>query len=73
MSIFPVISETFLRLRRDRIFLPALILGSALLILSGLASYCCRINQKSFKILYDLGTTAFHLTGAMVAIFGGLN
>ncbi|SMF82570.1 ABC transporter permease subunit [Pseudobacteriovorax antillogorgiicola] len=69
MTIVPVISETFLRLRRDRIFLPALVVGTALLLLSGLASYWG--VEEFFKILYDLGTTAFHLTGAMVAIFWG--
>lgn len=69
MTIITVIFETFLRLRRDRIFLPALVVGIALLLLSGLASFWG--VEEFYKILYDLGTTAFHLTGALVAIFWG--
>ncbi len=61
--------ETFLRLRRDRIFLPAAIIGFGLLAFSGLASY--RGVEEFFKILYDLGTASFLFTGATVAIFWG--
>lgn len=68
--ILPVISETFLRLRRDRIFLPAVLVGIGMLFLSGLASYWG--IEEFFKILYDLGTTVFHLTGVVVAIFWGI-
>ncbi|MFW7381648.1 MAG: ABC transporter permease [Oligoflexus sp.] len=69
-SIIPVIRETFLRLRRDRIFLPAAVVGIGMLFLSGLASYWG--IEEFYKILYDLGTTAFHLTGVVVAIFWGI-
>lgn len=68
--LIPILSETFLRLRRDRIFLPAVIAGILLLMFSGLASYWG--VEEFFKILYDLGTTAYHLTGATVAIFWGI-
>lgn len=61
--------ETFLRLRRDRIFVPAALIGCVLLIMSGLASYWG--VEEFFKILYDLGSFAWLMTGATVAIFWG--
>ncbi len=69
-NFIPILSETFLRLRRDKVFLPAAIAGMILLLLSGLASYWG--VEEFFKILYDLGTAAYHLTGATVAIFWGV-
>lgn len=68
-TIFAVASETFLRLRRDKIFLPALLIGVGLLGLTGLASFWG--VEEFFKILYDLGTAAYLFTGASVAIFWG--
>ncbi len=68
-ALLPVAQETFLRLRRDRMFLPAAMVGLGLLALSGLASYWG--VEEFLKILYDLGTTAFLFTGATVAIFWG--
>lgn len=61
--------ETFLRLRRDKIFLPAALIGFGLLAFSGLASYWS--VEEFFKILYDLGTSSYLFTGATVAIFWG--
>ena len=69
IALIAIVRETFLRLRRDKIFAPAIIAGLSLLGLSGLASYWG--IEEFFKILYDLGTTAFQLTGATVAIFWG--
>lgn len=68
-TIIAVAFETFLRLRRDKIFLPALLIGVGLLGLTGLASFWG--VEEFFKILYDLGTTAYLFTGAAVAIFWG--
>jgi len=68
-TLFAVASETFLRLRRDKIFLPAVMIGVGLLALTGLASYWG--VEEFFKILYDLGTAAYLFTGAAVAIFWG--
>lgn len=68
-TIFAVASETFLRLRRDKVFVPALLIGVGLLGLTGLASYWG--VEEFFKILYDLGTAAYLFTGATVAIFWG--
>ena len=68
-TIFAVASETFLRLRRDKVFVPALLIGIGLLGLTGLASFWG--VEEFFKILYDLGTAAYLFTGATVAIFWG--
>ncbi len=68
-TLFSVAGETFLRLRRDKIFIPALLIGLGLLGLSGLASFWG--VEEFFKILYDLGSTAYLFTGATVAIFWG--
>ncbi len=68
-TILAVACETFRRLRRDRIFLPALLIGFGLLGLSGLASYWG--VEEFYKILYDLGSTAYLFTGATVAMFWG--
>ncbi len=68
-AIYAVSMETFLRLRRDKIFLPAALVGCGLLIMSGLASYWG--VEEFFKILYDLGSVAWLFTGATVAIFWG--
>ncbi|MFY7929034.1 MAG: ABC transporter permease subunit [Oligoflexus sp.] len=68
-AILSIAVETFLRLRRDKIFLPAALIGLGLLSLSGLASYWG--VEEFFKILYDLGTAAYLFTGATVAIFWG--
>lgn len=68
-TILTVASETFLRLRRDRIFIPALLVGVGLLGLSGLASYWG--IEDFFKIMYDMGAAAYLFTGATVAIFWG--
>ncbi|NRA64959.1 MAG: ABC transporter permease subunit [Pseudobacteriovorax sp.] len=69
-NFIPITQETFVRLRRDRIFLPASIAGIGLIILSAFASYWG--VEEFFKILYDLGTTVYHFTGATVAIFWGI-
>lgn len=68
-TLFAVAMETFLRLRRDKVFLPALLIGMGLLGLTGLASFWG--VEEFFKILYDLGTAAYLFTGATVAIFWG--
>ncbi len=68
-ALIAITKETFLRLRRDKIFSPAILVGLSLLGLSGLASYWG--IEEFFKILYDLGTASFQLTGSTVAIFWG--
>ncbi|RYZ48341.1 MAG: hypothetical protein EOP07_25910 [Proteobacteria bacterium] len=68
-TVIAIAAETFLRLRRDKVFLPALLIGLGLLALTGLASFWG--VEEFFKILYDLGTAAYLFTGAAVAIFWG--
>lgn len=68
--ILSVARETFLRLRRDRIFLPAAIVGIGLLLLSGTASFWG--VEEFYKILYDLSTTIYHFVGVTVAVFWGI-
>jgi ABC-type transport system involved in multi-copper enzyme maturation permease subunit len=68
-ALVAVSMETFLRLRRDKIFVPAALVGCGLLIMSGLASYWG--VEEFFKILYDLGSFAWLMTGTTVAIFWG--
>lgn len=68
-TLLAVAAETFLRLRRDKIFVPALLIGIGLLALTGLASFWG--VEEFFKILYDLGTAAYLFTGSTVAIFWG--
>src|SRR5271169_3241497 len=61
--------ETFLLLRRDRIFAPALVLGLAACALALLASDWS-IEDFS-KILYDVGYFGFQITGGLVALVWG--
>ncbi len=62
--------ESFLTLRRDRIFLPIVIAGFAIASFSNLAS---NWGFESFeKILFDLGLVGFRLTGGIVAILWGV-
>ncbi len=68
-ALAAVSMETFLRLRRDKIFVPAALVGCGLLIMSGLASYWG--VEEFIKILYDLGSFAWLMTGTTVAIFWG--
>jgi Cu-processing system permease protein len=68
-ALVAVSMETFLRLRRDKIFVPAALVGCGLLLMSGLASYWG--VEEFFKILYDLGSFAWLMTGTTVAIFWG--
>lgn len=67
--IISVATETFRLLRRDRIFLPAAITGALLLEFAHLASEF-GIEDYS-RIMFDIGSAGFHLTGAIVAILWG--
>lgn len=61
--------ESFLLLRRDKIFLPAVIAGFLIVVLANMASDW---SIEDFdKILFDIGTFGFHLTGSIVALFWG--
>lgn len=66
---FSTISETFLLLRRDKVFLPVIVVIICIVCLAALASSWGTQDYK--KILYDIGTTGIDITGALVAIFWG--
>lgn len=61
--------ETFILLRRDRAFVPALVIS---LIIAAFANLASDWSVEDFvKILFDIGFFGFHLTGSLVAIFWG--
>jgi Cu-processing system permease protein len=64
-----VTRESFLLLRRDKIFIPAAIAGVVVALFANVASEW-GIEEFS-KILFDVGALGFHLTGSLVAIFWG--
>lgn len=70
MSKFLVLSwQTFLMLKRDKIFIPMLFIAFLLFSFANLAS---RWGIEIFdKILFDIGFFTYHFTGALVAIFWG--
>ena len=69
ISVFMVMRESFLLLRRDKIFLPAVAAGVMITIFANIAS---EWGIEEFrKILFDVGALGFHLTGCLVAIFWG--
>jgi len=68
-AIYVIMQETFLVLRRDRIFIPALIAGLLITIMANLASDWSIEDFR--KILFDVGTFGFQMTGSLVAIFWG--
>ncbi|MBF0441106.1 MAG: ABC transporter permease subunit [Oligoflexales bacterium] len=61
--------ETFWRLVRDKIFLPALTMGVLLIAFASLASDWG--IEEFEKILYDFGTFGFHVIGIIVALIWG--
>jgi ABC-type transport system involved in multi-copper enzyme maturation permease subunit len=61
--------EAFLLLRRDKIFVPAVVIGVLVAAFANLASDW---SIEDFgKILFDLGYFGFHTAGSLVAIFWG--
>ncbi len=65
-----VTSESYLLLRRDRIFVPALI---GALLVAALANIASDWSADDFsKILFDIGLFGFQMTGCLVALFWGV-
>lgn len=61
--------ETFVLLRRDKVFVPALV---AALLISAFANLASDWSVEDFtKILFDIGFFGFQVTGSLVAIFWG--
>ncbi len=68
-KLWAVTRETLLLLRRDKIFLPAIIIGS---IISAIAVLASDWGIEEFaKILFDIGAAGYHLTGVAVAMVWG--
>lgn len=68
-SLFTVMRQSFLLLRRDKIFLPAVVAGAMVTMFANLASDWG--IEEFRKILFDIGALGFHLTGCLVATFWG--
>ncbi len=62
--------ESFLILRRDKIFVPVVVAGLAIAYFANLASGWGLENFK--KILFDIGLAGFRVTGAVVSILWGV-
>lgn len=69
LIISAIAKETFLRLRRDKVFLPTSLVGLVVMFMSGIISFWG--VEEFYKILFDLTTTSFNLIGVVVAIFWG--
>lgn len=68
-SLLTIMRQSFLLLRRDKIFLPAVVAAVMVTIFANLAS---EWGIEEFqKILFDVGALGFHLTGCLVATFWG--
>lgn len=68
-ALATVTSESFLLLRRDRVFVPALFAG---LVISGFAHTASYWGMEDFdRILFDIGAFGIQLTGSLVALFWG--
>jgi len=64
-----IMRQSFLLLRRDKIFLPAVVSGVMVTLFANLASDWG--IEEFRKILFDVGALGFHLTGCLVATFWG--
>ena len=69
MNLTTIALDSFLLLRRDKIFLPAAVGGLGIAILANLASDWS--IEGFIKILFDIGTFGYHFIGSIVAIFWG--
>jgi len=67
--ILAISSETFVLLRRDRIFIPALTIMFLICYFAGVAGYWSIETYR--KLIFDVLAAGFHLTGALIAIFWG--
>jgi Cu-processing system permease protein len=64
-----VVGDSFLRLRRDKLFFPAIVTSVILFCFASLASDW--VIEEVYKVLFDIGYTVFHVTGVLVAVFFG--
>ncbi|MGE0172857.1 MAG: ABC transporter permease subunit [Oligoflexales bacterium] len=64
-----VVGDSFLRLRRDKLFFPAIMTSIILFCFASLASDW--VIEEVYKVLFDIGFSVFHITGVLVAAFFG--
>jgi len=68
-GLWTVTMDSFVLLRRDKIFLPAVIGGFFVAAIANLASDWTL--EEYSKVLFDIGAFGFHFIGSIVAIFWG--
>ncbi|MEZ4743732.1 MAG: ABC transporter permease subunit [Bdellovibrionota bacterium] len=68
-GLWTVTKDSFLLMRRDKVFIPAIFGGIILTILANIASDWTL--EEYAKVLFDLGAFGFHIIGSIVAIFWG--
>lgn len=68
-SLWILSLETYVLLKRDRVFAPAVAMGLAV---AALAALACTWSVEDYrKILYDVGLFGFQVTGGLVALVWG--
>lgn len=68
-QLFAIAHETWILLRRDRIFVPFILMVILVTTIANLASDWA--IEDFTKILFDFGAAGFHITGGLVAIMWG--
>lgn len=68
-AVWVIAREAFVLLRRDKVFVPAIVVSVAVAIFANLASEWA--VEEFYKILFDVGAAGFRLTGGLVAVFWG--
>ena len=69
-GIYIVARETFVLLRRDKIFLPMIVVGLCLVLFASMAQESSLDELE--KVLFDMGTTGFFFTGIIVCLLWGI-
>jgi len=67
MKLLAITAQTFLLLRRDKVFFPAFVVAVLIFIFANLAGDWG--IEEFRKILYDIGTMGYHFLGAIIAMF----
>ena len=68
--IFIIMKETFLLLKRDKIFLPMVVVGLCLMFFASMAKESSL--DELVKVLFDMGTAGFFFTGILICLFWGI-
>lgn len=70
-ALLSITMESSLRLMRDRIFLPTIVVGFCFILFATIASDWG--IEEFEKILYDIGITSLQFVGSVIALFWGTN